>query len=118
MRAGYVDGVDRSRWSDIRIQEGWAHHGSNYMIVAVARYGRSVAVCNSKGWHSLFFSTQHRFYRIPEALPEADGDEYIFRGQDFDFVLQRPRASTWCLRIESKRRQSVSQIKSQRSGEV
>ena len=113
-----MDGVDRSRRGDIRVQERGAHDGSDNISVAVACDRRRVAVGNPEGRHALFSRAQYRLHRIPKALPEADGHEYIFRGQDFNFVLQSSGASHRRLSIEPKRRQSVGQVKGQCSGEV
>ena len=118
MRASDVYGVDRRARSNIRIEKRWTNNRSNYVIVAVTCDGGRVAVSNPEGWHALFSGTLHCLDRIPKALSETDGDEHILRSQDLYFMLYCSSASRWRLCVEAKRRQSVCQIKGQRSSEV
>ena len=80
------------------------------MGVTVARNRRRVAVGDPESRHALFSSLPRRLDRLPEALPEADRDQQVFRGQDFDFVLQIAGAPDRRLSVKPKRRQPISQV--------
>src|SRR5574341_2632147 len=88
------------------------------MSVAVARDRRGVAVGDPESGHTLLAGSLRGLDRDSQTLPEADSDQYIFRGQTLNFVLQISFAPGRRFGVKAERHQGVSEVISQRSSQV